>query len=50
MCTNSKGTKSGAKWWGWVECGGDPLGRGGCVGWGWLGWWGFRAVILERRN
>ena len=35
ICTKSEGTKSRAKWWGWVECGGDPLGIEGCVGWGW---------------
>ena len=37
ICTKSEGTKSGVKWWGWVEYGGDPLGIEGCVGWGWLG-------------
>lgn len=37
ICTKSEGTKSRAKWWGWVECGCDPLGIEGCVGWGWLG-------------
>jgi len=38
ICTKSEGTKSRAKWWRWVECGGDPLGIEGCVGWGGWGW------------